>query len=568
MRKLQKLFWSLMIVTLVGGFSACSNADDDDLSLDGPGSGGTVDPTAPVNYLKEDFNSLENNGKVIIEGWTTELVESGETGTSYTPRNWQGKVYNNDAYVQGNAYNCPDGNYEFWLFTPALNVKDAAEKVFSFETVLYTGGTANNTTAEVYVMQTNNSADPAKVKIEISSLGDGSQNFISTGDLSLEGKGDVVYIGFRYRVDGYVYGTDVKTWRVDNFLFGASVSDPGPSGGNGSGTQTDPYDIAAAKFHQGETYKWVKGYIVGQCNGMNLSTAVFEAPFEPGSSTTGEGTNMLIAATADIKDATQCLIVKLVGDLRNMSLVKDADNLGKEILLQGSLETYFGTAGIVPNAGILDGTTYGSIISDPDAMFNVPAISVSDLRALYTADGKLTEEKKIVGIVISDKTTKSMNDYTFVLAAEDNSAGIAMHYAVGTHPYALGDKVEIALNGMTLQKYQNLLQLEGDGAMTRKIGEGSVTPVVTTIPDIMNNWDRYESTLVTITGTIDVTSSTTFKGSHDIVNGSDKIVLYTRTGATFQNDVIPTGEKKITGMVAVYGATKQLIIRSSADVTD
>lgn len=109
----------------------------------------------------------------------------------------------------------------------------------------------------------------------------------------------------------------------------------------GDGTEAKPYSVAQVLAGATGTDVWVKGVIVGSIPGKSIDEATFEAP---GTSTS----NVLIAATADVKDTKDCVPVQLpAGDVRNAVNLKDnPGNLGKEVLLKGNLEAYFGAKGL------------------------------------------------------------------------------------------------------------------------------------------------------------------------------------------------------------------------------
>ena len=128
-----------------------------------------------------------------------------------------------------------------------------------------------------------------------------------------------------------------------------------PGDVTGAGTLENPYtaaDVLALNNTKSGNY-WVKAYIVGQVNGASVSNAEFNAPFTPSTNqTTGAlnsyNTNLLIAMSADVADATQCVAVQLpTGALRSgLNLPENPSMDGQEILIYGSLEKYFGVAGI------------------------------------------------------------------------------------------------------------------------------------------------------------------------------------------------------------------------------
>jgi hypothetical protein len=121
----------------------------------------------------------------------------------------------------------------------------------------------------------------------------------------------------------------------------------GGGAGTGTGTFADPYDVAAGISNQGQTAKWVEGYIVGVYEtqdelGQSLAefapsfTAPFNTPY-----------NIIIADNATETDIANCLIIKLPsGDIRNyLNLVDNADNKGKIVKTYGDLMAYFAKPG-------------------------------------------------------------------------------------------------------------------------------------------------------------------------------------------------------------------------------
>ena len=127
---------------------------------------------------------------------------------------------------------------------------------------------------------------------------------------------------------------------------------PGPTPGEGEGTGTadDPYNVAAGITQQTtQETAWVRGYIVGAVkSGEDHNTVTsnddidWAAPF-------GRATNVLIADDASCNDIASCLIVKMPAGsaLRTkVNLVDHPDNLGKELLVYGTLKYGFGQPGV------------------------------------------------------------------------------------------------------------------------------------------------------------------------------------------------------------------------------
>lgn len=110
------------------------------------------------------------------------------------------------------------------------------------------------------------------------------------------------------------------------------------------GTEASPYTVTDAKTVKTGTGKYIKGYIVGYVPGKALNEAVF------GNASSAETapTNILLAAKADEKEVNNCMPIQLpAGDLRTALNLKDnPDNLKKELLICGNIETYFGATGL------------------------------------------------------------------------------------------------------------------------------------------------------------------------------------------------------------------------------
>lgn len=143
----------------------------------------------------------------------------------------------------------------------------------------------------------------------------------------------------------------------------------------GDGSKNDPYTVAQL-LQQGapsvaQANKWVKGYIVGFIPDKSLADAVFSA-------TGAVETNIVIGATADANTANAVLPVQLpAGAIRSgLNLSANPGMLGKEVLLQGSVEKYFGACGLKGvTAAIVDGKTIGEEGNEPstpigDAIFS------------------------------------------------------------------------------------------------------------------------------------------------------------------------------------------------------
>ena len=167
------------------------------------------------------------------------------------------------------------------------------------------------------------------------------------------------------------------------FLFHACDDVPAPyeipQEGNasiyGTGTQDDPYSIRGAALNQNGGLAWVKAYIVGY---IPLSTGddgpsytISDIVF----STDGAAaSNIAIASAPNETNINNCMAVQLPsGDVRSaLNLADHPENIGKEVMLYGTMERYYGGSGVKGvTAAILDGQEIGTMPEEPgEAIFS------------------------------------------------------------------------------------------------------------------------------------------------------------------------------------------------------
>lgn len=117
---------------------------------------------------------------------------------------------------------------------------------------------------------------------------------------------------------------------------------------NQKGQKDEPYSIAEATAIQNTGRQgWVSGYIVGSVK-AGVSTVTSNNDIIFGSEAEMDN-NLVIAATPDVTDWSQCMAVALPQGSALRKYGNLADNPAvykKSILVNGSLDTYLGTAGI------------------------------------------------------------------------------------------------------------------------------------------------------------------------------------------------------------------------------
>ena len=110
------------------------------------------------------------------------------------------------------------------------------------------------------------------------------------------------------------------------------------------GTEANPYTVADAKIAATGTNVFVKAFIVGYVPDKALNEAIFS----DAASAEKAPTNILIAASADETNVTNCMPIQLpVGAIRTALNLKDnPGNLKQEVILCGNIENYFGATGL------------------------------------------------------------------------------------------------------------------------------------------------------------------------------------------------------------------------------
>lgn len=349
----------------------------------------------------------------------------------------------------------------------------------------------------------------------------------------------------------------------------------------GNGTKALPYSVTeiialapTSTTVATKTGVWTKGYIVGYYNSTpNPAIVEAVAPFT-------DDVNIMLAASATETDKSKMLSIQVpLGAVRTaLGLKTTPANFGKQILIYGDIMKYNTFAGVKNTTAYWFVESNIGIEPPTPGEFDVPVMSIADLRKLWAGEKKiLTDKKKIVGVVITDLVggnSTSLKNLT--IASADNSAGIIIRLLEDNKTYNLGDEIEIALDGLELNVYGQAIQLNFVPTVKTRKGESGkvVTPKVMSLTNLITNYSSLESTLVTLTGTI--TSPNTLWGgtahqSNTLTSGTDKIILFVASYAKFKATAVPTAEISVTGIVGQNtippaAPVYQLIVRSLDDV--
>ncbi|NLI72432.1 MAG: hypothetical protein GX361_06825 [Bacteroidales bacterium] len=323
------LFLSAFLLMLGMAFTACNNTDDPD------------DPNKPTVGNAEKLPFSESFATGI--GKFTEQSVKGEQKWTFDSRGSYMKM-------TGHVSKTEKHENEDWLISPKIDLIGVTAVKMTFD---YNCSYFRDLTQETTIWVSENYTDGLPSTATWQPLAVNLKSFknwdiISSDEISLTAyAGKVITIAFKYTSTD----TDAGTWEIKNFNVQEGEATAGNTGEEpgeivdpvGDGTEESPYNIAAARANQG-ALSWVEGYIVGNIDGegKNIkSESKFEGPFTI-------ATNLLIADTSDETDYTKCVPVQLpFGAVREgLNLVDNAANDGKKVKLYGSLEKYYGVAGL------------------------------------------------------------------------------------------------------------------------------------------------------------------------------------------------------------------------------
>ncbi len=200
----------------------------------------------------------------------------------------------------------------------------------------------------------------------------------------------------------------------------------------------------------------------------------------------------------------------------------------------------------------------------------IPLVTIDSIRRLANPVGTVSlDNYKISGVVISDRRFKNTDARNMII--QEGNRGIVVRFS-GAHTFDAGDSVLVDISGAQLSYYNGLLQVNGNSFRTQKaerIATGRAIVPETYSVAVINSehFTLYQSTLVRIMGAM--VSEGVYAGNKSLTDASDisgRLKLYTASGATFAQQQIPPGEVNITGIVGQFGNTRQISIRSTADV--
>ncbi len=194
-------------------------------------------------------------------------------------------------------------------------------------------------------------------------------------------------------------------------------------------------------------------------------------------------------------------------------------------------------------------------------------MSIQDLRALFTgATTQAPSDRKIRGVVISDRVANNLNGRNAYVQALDGSAGILVRFTAN-HSYNLGDEIEVDVSNQELSQFNGLLQVNNVPLDRSAVVGTGKTPVVriATISQINANAEAWESTLVRVSNATISGGGTPLSGNKTVSDATGSIPMFTQSYATFANAPTPSGTVTLTAIVSDFNG-RQLVLRNLSDI--
>ncbi len=211
---------------------------------------------------------------------------------------------------------------------------------------------------------------------------------------------------------------------------------------------------------------------------------------------------------------------------------------------------------------------------------------ISGVRELYQGENvTITEDWTICGTVISNyrhANSGGLNNATSqkTVIIQDETAGISLYLAENNTDYALGDRIEVKVKDLTLQRYQDgSLQIDAVPMdnITKLTAGQQVEPKAITAAELVTG--DYESQYVAVSdvqimesdlGSTFVTAGSDGEKRHTSINfiakTGERFVIFSSSYSTFGDELVPEGSGTLKGIAAVYGgSTYQISITSTDD---
>ena len=314
----------------------------------GPVPGGAVQSMPYTQSFASEFGTYMTYDVLGPQSWEIDYQTAKMTG-----------------YVSGGYHANED-----WLISSPVDITGVVDAKMI---VVYIGRYFNNINEEVTFWASTNyewGSDPTTASwTQVPATLREASNWTDflTAEISLtEYVGQTVTFAVKYVSTDSKAGTmEIQSITIQEGSGEVPPTPPTPGQGSGSGTQDDPYNVAAgienecwecnAQTATDAPIAWVYGYIVGAVK--NGTTSVSSNSDIIWNGTFDSQTNVVIADDPSCNEISLCIIVNLPSGkpLRTqVNLVDHPENLGKTLAVYGRLRPYFGQAGLRDSNGTED----------------------------------------------------------------------------------------------------------------------------------------------------------------------------------------------------------------------
>ena len=312
----------------VAGLKSVSAYTIDGVTPDGPGSSETPEGAYISETFATSFGSFTTQQTVGNYPWIIDYSTAKAT-----------------SYVDTDGDNKADTDKEAtsWLVSPAVDFSNETEAYVAFEYIIRYSESGKVAENHQLLISDNFAGDVAtanwtNIPYNAVEGSDWTTFYKASVDVPAEflGKSGITF-ALRYTAT-----TKAGTWEVKNLTVAHGKAETAETPDTPS--ETGEYNVteALAAFNAGAAKPAiVKGYIVGSIDDKSIDDANF-------SGNAVLKTNLLLADNADETDIAKCLAVQLPsGAVRDaLNLVDNPGNYKQYVTLTGSLEKYFGVAGL------------------------------------------------------------------------------------------------------------------------------------------------------------------------------------------------------------------------------
>ena len=318
---------------------------------------GLKDVSAGVFKGEEIGGEQEVDGAYINESFKTDLG----VFTSYSVEGslkWENDY--SSAMIKGGS---ATGKFpsDTWLVAKSVDLSKEDKAYITFDHAInYASGATLSDYHKLVISKDYDGSGVAGIKnahwdeIAVKMPSGSSFDFVNTGKVAVPaeylGQGKVT-VALHYISTSEV-GT---TWEVQNFVMahGDAEEVPEPGTPEAENTKDTAYDVTKALTlteNNGTKIAWVKGYIVGGVSSDNSASQV-DGPEDVVFGTESvRNSAILIAASKEETDYTKCMVIGFGSDSPEaktaLNLVDHPENLGKEVVLCGTLKYAFSAPGM------------------------------------------------------------------------------------------------------------------------------------------------------------------------------------------------------------------------------